>query len=78
MAAAVFLEEVARIELGLCEALRLHELLLGRAMPDAHCVGLPVQRLRQSPHDRHTAIVENRSPCGGSTCTSPSSPSNCP
>eukprot|EP00965_Chrysotila_dentata_P085911 2834670-Pleurochrysis_carterae.AAC.1 len=58
MAAAVFLQEVTRVELGLCEALRLHELLLGRPMSDAPRVGLTVQRLKQSPHDRHTAIVE--------------------
>eukprot|EP00965_Chrysotila_dentata_P010889 354235-Pleurochrysis_carterae.AAC.1 len=58
MAAAVFLEEVAWVELGLREALRLHELLLGRPMPDVPRVGLAVQRLQQSPHDWHAAVVE--------------------
>eukprot|EP00965_Chrysotila_dentata_P133755 4424088-Pleurochrysis_carterae.AAC.1 len=58
MSVRVLLEEVTRIELQLCEALRLHQLLLGCAMPNSACVGLAVQRLQQFPDNRDSAIVK--------------------
>eukprot|EP00966_Prymnesium_polylepis_P158313 3659353-Prymnesium_polylepis.1 len=53
------LEEVARVEIRLGEALDVHELIHRCAVPNAPGVGLAVQGHLEAPNERHAAVVED-------------------
>eukprot|EP00965_Chrysotila_dentata_P081572 2693185-Pleurochrysis_carterae.AAC.1 len=55
----LLLQKVAWVILRLREALGQHQLAFGRAMPDASCVSLTVQRLQQLSEDHYAVSMLN-------------------